>query len=111
LLRARLRGNSYIYFEGLEIVWHYKHMMVLSLRTLLRVVDKFLDIRESGYEFGGLECLDLSGTSTMIKGLVALYQISSLRTLILVRPRKNLDTPTLTVTIDMLMKEEYRSWW
>jgi hypothetical protein len=25
---------NYIYFEGLEIVWHYEHMMVLSLRTL-----------------------------------------------------------------------------
>jgi hypothetical protein len=32
---------------------------------------------------------------------VALYQISSLRTLILVRPsRKNLDTSTLTVSIE-----------
>jgi hypothetical protein len=42
------------------------------------VVDKFLDIKESGYEFGGIQCLDLSGTLTMIKGQVAFYQLPNL---------------------------------
>jgi hypothetical protein len=87
-----------LYFEGLENVRRLKHLKVLSIRNVQTFDDWCLD-RVSGSEFDELERLDLSGTPVTFNGLVALYRLRSLRTLVLDRPRKNVETWMLTIAM------------